>query len=237
MDLTTTLLNGESLTLSTHGSDVTELGLPLSCSVLLVDDVELEVNAGDATAADFFFTTTGSGITDSPVRLRGGQDLVTAPYGGRSDQGLAFRVDLTDGSLFGAAPPTVNREMLAAALAAAGIRPGDGGGLRLRPTGRVRWSPTRSHDMAVSATDDTDHAVLLDVRRTARGPAAGQRGRRVRGGWLSRSSPDERVHLVLEAEDAVAYGLPPTADDVALTVDVLSELEITVQPDAQAATS
>jgi hypothetical protein len=227
MDLTTTLLNGDSLTLSTHASSVTGFGTAVSCSVLLADGVELEVHSADVATADFFFTTTGS-AAGSPVRLRGGQELVTGPYGGRTGQGLAYRVELTDGTLFGAAPPAMSREALAATLSAAGVAPGRSGP-RLRPTGRVQWSPQRSHDAAVSATDAAGHSVLLDVRRAVQRPTPGQRGLRVRGGWLSRSAPGERVHVVLESDDAVAYGLPPTEDDLALAVDVLTELEISVE--------
>lgn len=228
MNLTTTLLNGDDLTLTVPDASLAGFGTPVSCSVLLVGDIELELHAGDLAAADFFFTTTGS-TAGQPVRLRGGQELLTGAYGGRGGQGLAFRVDLADRALFGAAPPTMSREDVAAALSAAHIGLGRAGPV-LRPSGAVQFSPQRSHDVAVTAAEASGRAALLDVRRAAREPARGRQGRRVRGGYLSRSAPGERVHVVLETDDAVAYALPPTEDDLTLAVDLLTELEITVEP-------
>lgn len=104
--------------------------------------------------------------------------------------------------------------------------------MRLRPSGAVAWSPHRAHGVAVTADAGSSGAVLLDVRRTMREPSAGGRGRQVRGGWLSRSDPSERVHVVLEADDAVCYGLPPTEDDLDLAVQVLADLQIDVVEEA-----
>ena len=227
MQTRTTLLSGETLTLTAGDTTVLEVARPTRCSVLLVDGVELEVHAADPDSAEFFFAATGS-PAGSPLRLRGGQQLVVGAYGGRSDQGLAFRVDTAGETLFGAAPPAMSRETLAAALSDAGIGPGRTG-IRMRPRGRTAWSPLRSHDAAVSVLAPGERPVLLDVRRAVRPSQPGRRGRPVRGGWLSRSDEGERPHVVLETPDAVAYGLPASEADLDAAVAVLADLEIAVE--------
>ncbi|MGA8047967.1 MAG: hypothetical protein WCA30_17035 [Dermatophilaceae bacterium] len=227
MQTRTTLLSGETLTLSTGDRTVADVGRPTRCSVLLVDGVELEVHASDPDAADFFFAATGS-TAGAPLRLRGGQQLVVGAYGSRPGQGPAYRVDTGGEALFGVSPPGMGREALAAALSDAGIGPGSAG-TRMRPGGRTAWSPLRSHDVAVSALAPGGRPVLLDVRRAVRPSSPGRRGRPVRGGWLSRSDPSERPHVVLETPDAVAYGLPPSDDDLDAAVAVLADLRIDVE--------
>ncbi|MDO5503035.1 MAG: hypothetical protein Q4G67_07665 [Actinomycetia bacterium] len=232
MDLPTSFLNGESLTLSTDAGPAAQFGTPIRSGVLFQDNLETEVHAGDHAAADFFFEATGS-REESRVQLRGGAELVTGAYGGRTDQGLAFRVDVGDESLYGVTAPVMTREALAALLSSAGIGR-HRGRVRLRPAGAVSWSPHRTQDIAVTAADDSGHSILIDVRRARRERRSvqAQSGRRVRGGHLSRSDPTERVHVILEAPDVVAYGLPTTEDDLDLAVQVLADVVIDVEPEA-----
>lgn len=227
MQTRTTLLSGETLILTTGDPTVLDAAPPTRCSVLLVDGVELEVHAADPDAAEFFFAATGS-APGPPLRLRGGQQFVVGAYGGRSDQGLAFRVDTEGESVFGVTPPAMSRETLAMALSDAGIGRGRSG-IRMHPTGRTAWSPLRSHDVAVSVLAPDERPVLVDVRRAVRPSQPGRRGRAVRGGWLSRSDPSERPHVVLETPDAVAYGLPASEADLDAAVAVLADLEIAVE--------
>lgn len=230
MQIRTTLLSGETLTLTTGDRTVTDVGRPTRCGVLLVDGVELEIHAADRDAAAFFFSVTGSS-PGSPLTLRGGLQLAVGAYGGRADQGLAYRVDVAGESLFGICAPGMGREALAAALSDAGIGRGRAG-IRMKPGGRSSWSPVRSHDVAISTMAPGDRPVLLDVRRAVRPSSPGRRGREVRGGWLSRSAPSERPHVVLETPDVVAFGLPPSEGDLDAAVAVLAELEIAVEADS-----
>lgn len=224
MRVTTTLLNGETLVADIPDATIAP---PTRCSVLVADGIELEVHAGSDEAADFFLTSTGSSVTGT-VRLRGGQDMEIGPLGGRGGQGLAFRVVVGSQRLFGSSPPVMTREQLAAVLVGAGIRKGRHGPA-MAPSGAVAWSPMRTHDAALTV-EVAKGSFLVDTRRAQRRPAAGeQRGVAVRGGRLSRSAPDERPFVVLEAQDVVAYGVPTLSLDVDALVHAMSTVELTIE--------
>lgn len=231
MKITTMLLNGESVVVEVPDAQLTA---PVRTSVLATKGVEVEVNAGSPESADFYVTSTGSTLTQE-LTLRTGHRLRVGALGGGT--GRAFVVDVDgDGddelgteAVFGPAPPGVSLEGLAALLSAA--RPQmTPEGATLNPSGDVTWSTYRTHDLVVPVEVTGGQRYLLDVRRafSLGQPGEGPVGKQVAGGLLSRSEDDEGRHLILEAPDHVAYGIPLPGTDLDVLVQSMSGVRVSV---------
>lgn len=218
----TMLLNGEPATIEVPRA---KLLAPVRTSVLIAGDDEVEVNAGRPAAADFFAESTETRLSRE-LTLLGGRSVRVGRLGGDPASGWAFRVDVGDDVLFGAAPAAMSLEAVVGLLSSAGIGRRERG-LYLRPSGPVSWSPYRTHDLAQTAEPTGGAAFLLDVRR-AHGPS-GKRGARVRGGWLSRSQAGDRVHVVLEAPEFVVYGIPPGETGLDAVVRALADTTVSLK--------
>lgn len=223
MQITTTLLNGEVVVLDVPDATLTA---PVRTSVLSTGGVEIEVNAGAAESADFYVSSTGSTLTQE-LTLRSGQRLRTGSLGGGT--GTAFVVDVADEVVFGPAPPAMSVEALAALLSATAPEM-TAEGVALTPRGDVTWSTYRTHDLVVPVDVSGGQRYLLDVRRAftlgERGPAPV--GKRVAGGLLSRSEEGEGRHVILEAPDHVAYGIPLPGTDPDVLVQSMSGVRVSV---------
>jgi hypothetical protein len=224
MRLTTQLLDGATTVVDVP--DAEELTTPVRTSVLYAAGREVEVNAGTPEAAQHFVASTGSELT-STLTLRTGPTLSTGALGGGS--GLVFVVDLRPHPVFGPAPPGLSVEDLAALLVA-GRLTGTSAGPRFDPRGTVSWSPFRTHDAVVPVRLAGGQRYVLDVRRafTARPQSDPASGRRVAGGLLSRSAPEEGRHVILEAPDHVVYGIPLPETDLDVLVGSMSQVEVTL---------
>lgn len=222
----TSLLNGDPVTIDVPDGELTP---PVRTSVLIDAGLELEVNAGDASVAAFYFDSTRS-TPGASVRLRGGQLLRAGRLGGDPSAGLAYWIDDGGEALFGAAAPSLDLESLARVFASAGIGRGPRG-VRLAPGGDLGWSPYRTHDLNQTVRLGGDQAYLLDVRRIAPGAPRVARGPglAVRGGRLTRSAPDTPSHVVLEAAEFVAFGVPVGRTGLDRMATSMSRVEVTRQ--------
>lgn len=219
MRVDTTLLNGDSLALSVP--DATALSTPVRTSVLAAAKTELEVNTGDGAALDFYLESTGSELT-SKITLRSGMRLRSGPLGGGT--GLIFVLDVGRQAIFGPAPPGLALSDLAEVLIDA--RPESGAdGPVLRPHGKVSWSPSRTHDLVVSA-DISGGAYVLDVRRAFADETEELAGAKVKGGTLSRSQPGESRHVILNTPNYVIYGIPTPNTDVDVLVTSMADVTV-----------
>ncbi|MBA2695499.1 MAG: hypothetical protein ACR2FV_16580 [Ornithinimicrobium sp.] len=221
MQITTTLLNGEIVVVDVPDAALTA---PVRTSVLSTGGLEIEVNAGAAEAADFYIASTGSSLTQE-MSLRSGLRLRTGSLGGGT--GTAFVVDVADEVVFGPAPPSMSVEDLAALLTATApeMTPD---GVALSPRGGVAWSNYRTHDLVIPVEVSGGQRYLLDVRAafTLGEPAQQPVGRRVAGGLLSRSEESEGRHVILEAPDHVAYGIPLPGTDPDVLVQSMSGVRV-----------
>lgn len=231
MRIITTLLNGEKVVVEVPDAQLTA---PVRTSVLSTGGVEVEVNGGSPQSADFYVSSTGSTLTQE-LTLRSGQRLRVGALGG--GKGTAFVVDVDgdgDGDLgteavFGPAPPGVSLEALAALLSAAQPKMTPDGAA-LTPSGEVTWSTYRTHDLVVPVEVTGGQRYLLDVRRafSLGRPGEGPVGKRVEGGLLSRSEEEEGRHVILEAPDHVAYGIPLPGTDLDVLVQSMSGVRVSV---------
>lgn len=219
MRVKTSLLNGDSLALTVP--DATALSSPVRTSVLLAGKTELEVNTGDAAAVDFYLESTGSQLT-AEVTLRSGMRLRSGALGGAT--GVVFVLDVGPQSIFGPAPPGLALADLAEILNEASPEAGADGPV-LRPRGAVSWSPTRTHDLVVSA-DIQGGAYVLDVRRAFAEQTEELPGAEVKGGTLSRSQPGESRHVILNAPDYVIYGIPTPDTDIDVLVTSMADVTV-----------
>lgn len=222
MRVNTTLLNGDSLVLTVP--DATALSTPVRTSVLVAAKTELEVNTGDGAALDFYLESTGSTLT-SEISLRSGMTLRSGPLGGGT--GLVFVVDVGSQAIFGPAPPGLAVSELAEMLNEARPEPGAEGPV-LRPQGAVSWSPSRTHDLVVSA-DIRGGGYVLDVRRAFADGTEKLPGVDVAGGTLSRSQPGESRHVILNAPRYVIYGIPTPGTDADVLVASMSDVTVSDQ--------
>ncbi|MCE0486114.1 hypothetical protein [Ornithinimicrobium sediminis] len=222
MELTTLLLDGETAVIDVP--DAEELTTPVRTSVLFAAGREVEVNAGTPEAAEHFVTSTGSALT-SALTLRGGTTLRTGALGGGS--GLVFLVELHPHPVFGPAPPGLSVEDLAALLVGARMTT-TAAGPRFDPRGGIEWSPYRTHDAVVPVQVRGGQRYVMDVRRafTPGRPGEAGSGRRVAGGRLSRSAPEEGRHVILEAPDHVVYGIPLPETDLDVLVGSMSQVQV-----------
>lgn len=225
MQITTTLLNGETTVVDVP--DARNLGPPVRTSVLLAGGVEVEVNAGTPEAADFFVSSTGSALAQS-LTLRTGQTLRTGALGGGT--GLVFVVEVGTDAVFGPAPPALGLEALATLLSAAALSSGPDGP-SFAPTGSVSWSPYRTHDVVLPVEVGSSQHYVLDVRRAFDLGPTGERvkGVPVTGGLLTRSDPDDNLHVILEAPGHVAYGIPLPETDLDVLVESMSAVRVSLR--------
>lgn len=219
MRVETTLLSGDALELNVP--DATAISAPVRTSVLMAGKTELEVNTGDVGAVDFYLETTGSELTEE-ITLRSGMTLRSGALGGGT--GVVFVVNVGTASIFGPAPPGLALPDLAEILNEAGPEMGADGPV-LRPRGAVTWSPTRTHDLVVSA-DIRGGAYVLDVRRAFAEQTDELPGAKVTGGTLSRSQPGESRHVILNAPNYVVYGIPTPDTDVDVLVTSMADVTV-----------
>lgn len=221
MRITRNLLNGETLVLDVPDADA--LPEAAAVSVLVVDGTEIEVTSGGSTHLEHYLSASGSRLTGE-VQLRTGSTLRHGRYGDDPARGLAFAVRAGEHEVYGFTLPTLDLEGLSTVLSHVEVEATPAGPV-LRPGGPVGWSGHRTHDVAqVAHLGDT--RVLLDVRRTRNGVTRPSGpGLDVRGGRLSRSAEDERVHYaVLETAAFVVYGIPGVEADVDAVATTLSSV-------------
>lgn len=214
------LLNGDLLALQVP--DAAALPGSTAISVLSLDDHELEVNSGTAADLEFYLSISGSQLTDE-VTLRDGSALRYGRHGADPASGFVFAVAVGEHHVYGFTVPTMDIETLTSYLAGVTFRPHEDGPT-LELSGSVTWSQYRTHTVAQVVDLSQGQGFLLDVRRTRTGDIARDgAGMEVPGGWLTRSSTEERhAYAVLEATDFVSYGIPGDQGDVDLVATVLS---------------
>ena len=219
MRTTRNLLNGETLVIDVPGADA--LPEPAAVSVLARDGTELELTSGRQVHLEHYLSASGTRLTHE-VQLRDGTTLRHGRYGGDPDRGLAFSARVGDHEVYGFTVPTPDLEGLTAVLSHVDLV-ADPDGPALTPTGPVAWSCHRTHDVA-QVVHLGPSRILLDVRRTRSGTTRPSGpGLDVRGGRLSRSAEDERVHYaVLETPSFVVYGIPGLEADVDAVSTTLS---------------
>lgn len=218
------LLDGSPATVDVP--DAAALGTPVAIGVLRTDGVEIEVNAGPEAAAKVFLDVTGTKLTGE-VRLRGGDTVRLGALHGDKANGWAFVVTAGDARLFGSAAPSITSERLVAALSDAGLRR-TARGLTLSPAGSVEWSPFRTQGASVLAKLGRGGNVLVDVRRAVAGQKPSGRGVAVRGGRLTRSTGQGRLHVVLENADFVTYGIPTPDTDLDALADAMAKVQVSL---------
>lgn len=213
-----TFVTGERVRVSVP--DARALPAPVTNAVLTWRRLEVEVNAADTRARDFFLASTGSRLTGS-VHLRTGAVLRHGALGGRAAQGLVFNLDVGRHHLFGSTGGRVALSDLAAIAGRLTLRPGEQGASVALGAG-LAWAGRRPSAIAQVVDLDGGQGFLLDIRR-ARPAAAGGSGAPVAGGRLSRSGAAERApYLVLDTARAVAYGIPRPGTSLDVVADVMS---------------
>ena len=226
MKTTRRFLNGDLLEIDAPGVEK----LPPSASVGVVRSgrTELELTSAGTAARDFFLESTTSELT-SGLTLRTGNTLRTGAFGGDPKSGTVFSVTVGDEEIFGYAPPAMSTDTLASWLSRMTFTPTPEGAAATL-SGGLSWSPIRTFAVAQQVDLSPAQAYLLDVRRV-QGPSGATRpegagGTKVRGGRLSRSpATDERRYVVLDAPDAVSYGIPTPStslDEVARSMSDLT---------------
>lgn len=221
MRKTRRLLNGDALVLDVP--DASALPGSTAISVLSLGGQELEVNSGTAADLEFYLSISGSTLS-SELTLRDGALLRYGRYGGDPASGLAFAIAAGDHEIYGFTAPSLDIETLTSHLASVRVQPHpDGPSLAL--SGEVSWSEYRTHTVAQVVQLGPEQGFLLDVRRTRTDDIARHGGVEVRGGWLSRSAPEERhAYAVLEAAHFVSYGIPGDQGNLDLVAGVLSSV-------------
>jgi hypothetical protein len=218
-------LNGELLEIDAPGVEK----LPPSTSVGVVRSgrTELELTSADPAARDFFLESSTSELT-SELTLRAGNALRTGAFGGDPKSGTVFSVTVGDEEVFGYAPPAMGTDELASWLSRMTFTATPEGATATLSNG-LSWSPVRTFAVAQQVDLSPAQAYLLDVRRVlgASEPPRpeGVGGTTVRGGRLSRSpAKDERRYVVLDAPDAVSYGIPTPSTSLDEVARSMSEL-------------
>lgn len=220
----TSLLNGDLVTVDLTGPAT--LAPAVRSSILMREERELEVNCGSGEAVGFYLDSTRTDL-GTEMALRSGHLVRTGFLGGDRSGGRAFVVEVGDEFLFGSAPPALSLESLVSWLSGAGVADGPRGPV-MRPTGPVGWSKSRTHSAFQSVASGTEDEYLLDVRRIAvPGARRPDKGVKVRGGLLSRSADDTASpHVVLQAADFVAYGIPGLAARLDAVVESMAQLTV-----------
>lgn len=220
MRKTRRLLNGDLLALDVP--DATALPGSTAISVLSLDDHELEVNSGTDGDLEFYLSISGSQLTEE-VTLRDGSPLRHGRHGGDPASGIAFAVAVGDHRVYGFTVPSMDLEALTSYLSTVTFQ-ADSDGPALGLSGAVTWSQYRTHTVAQVVDLADEQGFLLDVRRTRTDDIARDgAGIEVSGGWLTRSSEEERhAYAVLEAKDFVSYGIPGDQGNLDLVATVLS---------------
>ncbi len=203
---------------------------PTAIGVLRLDGAEVELTASDADGAAYFAEVTRTPL-GAPTPMRNGRSLRTGPLGGDAALGLGFVLEVGSQRVFGSVPPAVSRTDLARWLGRIQWKVVDSS-VQADLTGVAEWVPERPQVLAQEVDLEGGGNYLLDVRR-ARGRRRERRagsGGRARGGDLYRSAQDEtRPHVILEADDFVAYGIPmpatPIDDVVSSMLDVTTTTE------------
>lgn len=214
------LLNGDLLTLEVPDADA--LPGSTAISVLSLDGQELELNSGTAGDLEFYLSISGSELTGEAV-LRDGTTLRYGRYGGDPDSGFAFSVTVGEHEVYGFTVPAMDVEALTSYLASVAFESGAEGPV-LTLSGPVGWSQYRTHTVAQVVDLPAGEGFLMDIRRTRTDDIARENaGVEVDGGWLTRSSEQERhAYAVLEASDFVTYGIPGEQGDLDQVATVLS---------------
>lgn len=229
MKTTRRFLNGELLAIDAPG--VGKLPPSVSVGVVRSGRTELELTSADAAARDFFLESSTSQLT-SELTLRTGNALRTGAFGGDPTSGTVYSVTVGDEEVYGYAPPSMGTDELASWLSRMEFAPTPEGATATLSNG-LSWSPTRTFAVAQQVDLDPARAYLLDVRRV-QGPSGATRpqgvgGTKVRGGRLSRSTAaDERRYVVLDAPEAVSYGIPTPSTSLDEVARSMSELTTAV---------
>jgi hypothetical protein len=217
------------------GGEVVDVDVPgarelpdsVAVGVLAVDGLELELSSGTGAALEFFLAATDSALTWE-YELRSGVPLRCGRYGGDGGGGYVFAVAPGAGEVFGWAAPSYSPERLAVHLNHVRIEDRSGHPV-VTPGGPVRWSDTRPPSVAQQVNLSAANGYLLDIRQARPvGASTRSRGAQVRGGYLSRSGPQQnRPHVVLESDRFVAYGLPTPGTPLDEVVESMADLTTT----------
>ncbi|AXH97183.1 hypothetical protein [Ornithinimicrobium avium] len=220
MRTTRTLLNGDVLVLDVP--DAETMPAPAAIGVLARDGLELEITTGGPGHLEHYLSVSGTRLTGE-VQLRHGATLRHGRHGDDPARGLVFALRTGDHEIYGTTVPGMDLEGLTSFLSHVEVATGPAGPV-LTPAAPVGWSEHRTHDVAQVVRVVGGARILLDVRRTRNGlTRPSGPGLDVRGGRLSRSADDERVHYaVLETPAFLVYGIPADEEHVDAAATTLS---------------